>query len=539
MWSTGQLSKFADQMYVFEGDGPGDELFAIPTAEVPLTALHRDEMLAYDALPLRYAAHTPCFRKEAGAAGKDTRGLIRQHQFEKVELVWVTPPERSFDDLETLTRHASGLLEELGIAHRVVLLCAGDTGFNAAKTYDVELWLPGANAYREISSCSNCTDFQARRTNIRFRREAEREAGARAHAERVGTRDRAHDRRGGRELPARRRRRRPAPRAAAVRGIRVDRAGRERSLTSAPYDDAIVWRAAGVLRGGGVVAIPTETVYGLAADVDNAVAIARVYAIKGRPPDHPLIVHGADLDTLSAYVHETTPELSALAARFWPGPLTVVTRRGPLTPLSVTGGQDTVAVRVPSHPLARAILRAFGGPLAAPSANRFGAVSPTRAEHVRADLGDAVDLIVDGGPAGVGVESTIVDLTQGVPAVLRAGAITPSALSDALGRAVVVRSGGPVRAPGTLRAHYAPRARLVLAGASERDITVARLASRGARVGALVLPDDPDAAARALYAALRALDAEGYDAIVATLPPDTEANAAVRDRLTRAAAAHE
>jgi seryl-tRNA synthetase len=171
MWSTGQLSKFADQMYAFEGDGPGDTLYLIPTAEVPLTALHRDELLAGDALPLRYTAHTPCFRKEAGAAGRDTRGLIRQHQFEKVELVWLTLPERSFDDLETLARNAAGLYEELGIPYRVMLLCAGDTGFNAAKTYDVEVWFPGANAYREISSCSNCADFQARRTNIRFRRE--------------------------------------------------------------------------------------------------------------------------------------------------------------------------------------------------------------------------------------------------------------------------------------------------------------------------------------------------------------------------------
>jgi seryl-tRNA synthetase len=171
MWSTGQLTKFADQMYVVEGDGPDDALYLIPTAEVPLTALHRDEILPGDALPLRYTAHTPCFRKEAGAAGKDTRGLIRQHQFEKVELVWLTTPERSFDDLETLARNATGLYEELGIAYRVMLLCAGDTGFNSAKTYDIEVWLPGANTYREASSCSNCTDFQARRTSIRLRRE--------------------------------------------------------------------------------------------------------------------------------------------------------------------------------------------------------------------------------------------------------------------------------------------------------------------------------------------------------------------------------
>jgi seryl-tRNA synthetase len=172
MWATGQLTKFSDQMYAFEGDGAHDALYLIPTAEVPLTAMHRDEILAGDALPLRYAAHTPCFRKEAGAAGKDTRGLIRQHQFEKVELVWLTLPERSFDDLETLTRNAAGLLEELGIAHRVMLLAAGDMGFNAAKTYDLELWMPGANTFREISSCSNCTDFQARRCTMRFRRDA-------------------------------------------------------------------------------------------------------------------------------------------------------------------------------------------------------------------------------------------------------------------------------------------------------------------------------------------------------------------------------
>jgi seryl-tRNA synthetase len=168
MWSTGQLTKFADAMF----SDPTVDLFLIPTAEVPLTGMHRDEILPADVLPLRYAAHTPCFRKEAGAAGKDTRGLIRQHQFEKVELVWLTQPERSFDDLDRLTAHASSLLQELGLAHRVMLLCAGDTGFNAAKTFDLEVWLPsGGGLFREISSCSNCTDFQARRSAIRFRRD--------------------------------------------------------------------------------------------------------------------------------------------------------------------------------------------------------------------------------------------------------------------------------------------------------------------------------------------------------------------------------
>ncbi|HTV72203.1 MAG TPA: serine--tRNA ligase [Candidatus Acidoferrales bacterium] len=166
MWSTGQLTKFADAMF---RDSDAD-LFLIPTAEVPLTGLHRDEILAAEDLPIQYAAYTPCFRKEAGAAGKDTRGLIRLHQFEKVELVWLTLPERSFEILEQLTADAESLLAELGLSYRVVALCSADTGFNAAKTYDLEVWLPSQGLYREISSCSNCTDFQARRSAIRFRR---------------------------------------------------------------------------------------------------------------------------------------------------------------------------------------------------------------------------------------------------------------------------------------------------------------------------------------------------------------------------------
>jgi seryl-tRNA synthetase len=167
MWSTGQLTKFADAMF---SDADAD-LFMIPTAEVPLTALHGNEILAAGDLPRRYTAYTPCFRKEAGAAGKDTRGLIRLHQFEKVELVWLTAPEASFEALERLTADAEALLQALELPYRVVTLCAGDVGFNAAKTYDIEVWLPSVGAYREISSCSNCTDFQARRSAIRFRRD--------------------------------------------------------------------------------------------------------------------------------------------------------------------------------------------------------------------------------------------------------------------------------------------------------------------------------------------------------------------------------
>ncbi|HEY8312766.1 MAG TPA: serine--tRNA ligase [Candidatus Baltobacteraceae bacterium] len=167
MWSTGQLTKFSDAMFT---DQEAD-VFMIPTAEVPLTALHGDEILGIDSLPRKYVAHTPCFRKEAGAAGKDTRGLVRQHQFEKVELVWLTAPERSFETLEQLTGDAEDLLKELELPYRVLALCAADVGFNAAKTYDLEVWLPSANTYREISSCSNCTDFQSRRGSIRFRRD--------------------------------------------------------------------------------------------------------------------------------------------------------------------------------------------------------------------------------------------------------------------------------------------------------------------------------------------------------------------------------
>ena len=167
MWSTGQLTKFSDAMFMDQEV----DLFMIPTAEVPLTALHGGEILEAATLPRLLTALTPCFRKEAGAAGKDTRGLIRQHQFEKVELVWLSAPEDSSDALERLTADAEALLQELGLPYRTMLLCAGDVSFNSAKTYDLEVWIPSSNSYREISSCSNCTDFQARRASIRMRRD--------------------------------------------------------------------------------------------------------------------------------------------------------------------------------------------------------------------------------------------------------------------------------------------------------------------------------------------------------------------------------
>jgi L-threonylcarbamoyladenylate synthase len=298
----------------------------------------------------------------------------------------------------------------------------------------------------------------------------------------------------------------------------------------------IIARAVEILGAGGVVALPTETVYGLAADAANDTAVRRVYAIKGRPADHPLIVHVPNAAQLPRYAAGDRTALNQLAERFWPGPLTAIVIKAEAVSDIVTAGQRTVALRIIDHPLTQAILERFGRAVAAPSANRFGRVSPTTAQHVRDDLGAEVDFVVDGGPARVGVESTIVDLTGAVPAILRAGVIGPTELGAALGVAVVTRIGGPVRAPGTLAAHYAPRARVILVTAQELAAQAARLAAAGQRVGLLTLPSAPHAAARELYATLRALDADGYDVVLTVLPPEGEANAAVRDRLTRAAA---
>ncbi len=267
-----------------------------------------------------------------------------------------------------------------------------------------------------------------------------------------------------------------------------------------------------------MLALPTETVYGLAADISNEAAVRRVFAIKGRPLSHPLIVHIADPADLERYATAVPPEAWRLAERLWPGPLTIVLRKTDAVPRYVTGDQDTGAV-------------------AAPSANRFGRVSPTTAAHVRDDLGDDVDFIVDGGPSLVGVESTIVDLTGRVPAILRAGAIGRATLAEALGRPVVRRRRpGSVRTPGSLASHYAPRATVVLRDARSAERELAKLLESGVRAVRLTLSPDPAEAARTLYASLRELDAAGYDAIVATLPPPTDAYAAVRDRLMRAAA---
>jgi L-threonylcarbamoyladenylate synthase len=310
-----------------------------------------------------------------------------------------------------------------------------------------------------------------------------------------------------------------------------------------------VEEAVALLRRGGLVALPTETVYGLAADAEDELAVRRIFAAKGRPSAHPLIVHLADAGLASGWCRAFPEGARRLAAAFWPGPLTLVLPRGPRALDVVTGGQDTVALRVPSHPVAHAVLASFGGGLAMPSANRFGRTSPTRAEHVAEDLGGAVDLILDGGPCEVGVESTIVDLSGPSPALLRPGGVAREALEEVLGASVPMAAPGGVRAPGTLPSHYAPRAGVVLAEAGEVQQKVAELSATGAKVGlvgprqavpgavvALEAPADAEGLARVLYAMLREGDARGCDVLVVQVPPEHGVGLAVRDRLRRAAA---
>jgi L-threonylcarbamoyladenylate synthase len=283
--------------------------------------------------------------------------------------------------------------------------------------------------------------------------------------------------------------------------------------------------AADVLRRGGLVAFPTETVYGLGANARDSVAVKRLFAVKGRPLDHPVIVHIARVEQLDDIARDV-PEYARALAREWPAPLTLIVHRRPGVVVDeVTGGRDTVAVRVPNHPLALALLEAVGGPIAAPSANRFGKVSPTTAEHVRADLDGDVDLILDGGPCPIGVESTIVDATGDAPRVVRLGGFR----FDDMERAV------DVAAPGTLASHYAPRARVELIEASEVDARLRELRASGVRADVLATPESADEYARVLYGRLREADAAGLDVVLAVPPPDDGAmGSVVRDRLTRA-----
>lgn len=309
--------------------------------------------------------------------------------------------------------------------------------------------------------------------------------------------------------------------------------------------------AAELLRAGELVAFPTETVYGLGADAANPVAVAKIFAAKGRPADHPLIVHLPDSCHLDTWAREIPAAARQLAAAFWPGPLTLILKRQPSVPDAVTGGQDTVGLRVPGHQLALALLTNFGGGIAAPSANKFGRISPTTAAHVREELGDTV-FILDGGPCPVGIESTILDLSGDEPAILRPGSITPEAIGQVLGRpvAVAARASAP-RVSGSLEAHYAPRTKVDLVSsdglilavreALARQMPIAVLSSQAQPLSHNLLtwhqaPALPAPFAHDLYATLRRLDGLGVARIVIQQPPAGEAWEAVNDRLRRAAA---
>ncbi len=301
--------------------------------------------------------------------------------------------------------------------------------------------------------------------------------------------------------------------------------------------------AAANLLAGGLVAFPTETVYGLGADACDADAVARVYSVKGRPADHPLIVHVASMDSLGDWASDV-PEYAILLARdFWPGPMTLVVRRSGLAADFVTGGQDTVGVRVPNHPVALGLLEAFarvgGRGVAAPSANRFGNVSPTTAKAVSDELGDYMkdgDLILDGGACDVGVESTIIDCIGDVPKILRPGAITQEMIEHSTGLDVLDADGVAIRVSGSLDSHYKPIAKVVLDQspiAGQGFIAMADVAT-AAGVVRLAAPTTHDEFARILYSALRAADEQGLKKVVIAQPAGAGIAVAIRDRLKRA-----
>lgn len=318
--------------------------------------------------------------------------------------------------------------------------------------------------------------------------------------------------------------------------------------TVVPADEASIARAVEVLKAGEVVAFPTETVYGLGADASNPDAVKKIFKLKGRPADHPVIVHLADAAQLDQWAREIPDAARKLAHKFWPGALTLVLKRAPGVLDAVTGGQDTVGVRVPSHPVAHALLTAFGGGLAAPSANKFGRVSPTLAAHVATDFGHHAPMILDGSATHVGIESTIVDLSGGRPTLLRPGGVSAAAIEEVLGEPLARPDASSPRAPGALEKHYAPRAALKIVKRVEMiDLLVT---NRGRRVAVLALevnvprlsptlvrmvPAVASQYAHELYANLRALDATGADLILVEQPPQTPAWAAINDRLERAA----
>jgi L-threonylcarbamoyladenylate synthase len=316
--------------------------------------------------------------------------------------------------------------------------------------------------------------------------------------------------------------------------------------------DPAIPEAAAILAAGGLVAFPTETVYGLGADGLNPEAVARIYTAKGRPATNPVILHVADVASALPLAACWPVEAQLLAKRFWPGPLTLVLPATDQVPVIVRAGGPTVALRCPAHPVALALIRAVGRPLAAPSANRSQHLSPTLAGHVAASLGEAVDLILDGGPTKAGLESTILDLSGGRPRILRPGPIGPAELAAVIGPIDLwegsVETGQRQEAPGMAERHYAPRARLELVapgtGVLASTGTVAYvgfgvLPALPDGVRSVLLPLDAECVATRLYALLHELDEAGFTRVVLERPPLGDAWLAVRDRLMRASAAEE
>lgn len=320
-------------------------------------------------------------------------------------------------------------------------------------------------------------------------------------------------------------------------------------MTCVPVPADILQVAVAALRRGEPIGLPTETVYGLAADARNEAALRRVFELKGRPSDHPLIVHIGTVQEFADWAREVPDAAHALARAFWPGPLTLILKRRVGVSDAITGGQDTVGVRMPAHPAALAVLQAFGGALAAPSANRFGHISPTTAQHVRDEFGAALAVVIDGGATALGIESTIVDLTASPPRILRPGAIGRADLEAVIGP---VREGALSASPrvsGALAAHYAPRTATELLPRTDITARVGALSRAGQRplvlaIGSLpvgcqgiALPAEAAAFAQRLYAALRQLDAGQADRLLIESPPDDADWTAIRDRLERASAA--
>jgi L-threonylcarbamoyladenylate synthase len=309
-----------------------------------------------------------------------------------------------------------------------------------------------------------------------------------------------------------------------------------------------IQRAVSILKGGGLVAFPTETVYGLGADARSAEAVRKIFAAKGRPPTNPLIVHVAGVAMAKLYAAEWPDTARRLAQRYWPGPLTLVLPRYRTIVPDVSAGLDSVGLRMPDHPLALKLIQQFDGPVAAPSANRSNHISPTTAQHVRDELGDAVDLILDGGPCTVGIESTVLDLTSIRPRILRPGGVTRAQIEKVVGSIdmpdVLTDSATPATSPGQHETHYAPRTPAFRFDLHQRDavprgpmtglVTLAARRDIERRGPLAALPAMPAKYAHHLYDVLRALDAMGLDAIYVEMPPDRPEWAAVRDRLTRA-----